>query len=238
MNVRLVFALFPLLFLGSSVYAQSPCSDCLMSAEEELKVCLDNAISANDKVSCEENRQAHAKVCSTRVCKIERDEGDSRNEQQTPNRPGLTPYTPTQIEWLALIMRAGLRQDASTDHPYSLDIIRVDHETLLIVVRYHPTVNREIINRTIDTAREAINGTAKSYGWDKWVKIRESVEMNPPPNERTNAVHPFLRAGREKLAREWKPKTPQRRAAGTWFEPCRWRGLRDHGLLHANLHRT
>jgi hypothetical protein len=151
-----------------------------MSAEEELKVCLDNAISANDKVSCEENRQAHAKVCSTSVCKIQRDAGENRNEQQTPNRPGLTPYTPTQIEWLALIMRAGLRQDASTDHPYSLDIIRVDHETLLIVVRYQPTVNREIMSRTIDTAREAIRSTAKSYGWDKWVKIRESVEMNPP----------------------------------------------------------
>jgi hypothetical protein len=114
------------------------------------------------------------------VCKIERDAGENRNEQQTPNRSGLTPYTPTEIEWLALIMRAGLRQDASTDHPYSLDIIRVDHETLLIVVRYQPTVNREIMSRTIDTAREAIRSTAKSYGWDKWVKIRESVEMNPP----------------------------------------------------------
>jgi len=181
MNVRLVFALFPLLFLGSPVYAQSPCSDCLKSAEVELKKCLDNAFSANDKGSCEENRQAHAKVCSTNVCKIERDAGENRNERQTPNRPGLTPYTPTEIEWLALTMRASLRQDASTDRPYSLDIIRVDHETLLIVVRYHPTVNREILSRTIDSAREAIRSTAKSYGWDKWVKIRESVEMYPSP---------------------------------------------------------
>ena len=179
MNVRPLFALFPLLFLGAPVYAQSPCSECLTAAEEELKQCLDNAFSANDKGSCEETRQAHAKVCSTSVCKIERDAGENRNEQQTPNRPGLTPYTPTEIEWLALTMRAGLRQDASSDHPYSLDIIQVDHETLLIVVRYQPTVNREIMSRTIDTAREAIRSTAKSYGWDKWVKIRESVEMSP-----------------------------------------------------------
>jgi hypothetical protein len=179
MHVRLVFALFPLLFLGSPVHAQSPCSDCLTAAEEELKQCLDNAFSADDKGSCDESRRAHVKACSIRECKIERDAGENRNEQQTLNRPGLTPYTPTEIEWLALTMRAGLRQDASADHPYSLDIIPVDHETLLIVVRYQPTVNRESMNRTIDTAREAIRSTARSYGWDKWVKIRESVEMSP-----------------------------------------------------------
>jgi hypothetical protein len=183
MNVRFMFALFPLLFLGSPVYAQSPCSECLKAAEEELNKCLVNAISTNDKISCDESKQAHMKACSNGECKIERDEIDKRaniSEQQTPNRPGLTSYTPTQIEWLALTMRASLRQDASTDYPYSLDIILVDHETLLIVVRYHPTVNREIMNRTIDTAREVIMSTAKSYGWDEWVKIRESVEMYPP----------------------------------------------------------
>jgi hypothetical protein len=179
MNVRPVFALFPLLFLGSPVYAQSSCSECLTAAEEELKRCLDNAFSADDKISCGERHHMHEKACSNVECKIERDEGDNSNEQQTPNRPGLTPYTPTEIEWLTLTMRASLRQDASADHPYSLDIIRVDHETLLIVVRYHPTVNREIMNRTIDSAREAIRSTAESYGWDKWVKIRESVEMYP-----------------------------------------------------------
>jgi hypothetical protein len=185
MNVRLVFALFPLLFLVSPVYAQSPCSECLKAAEGELKKCLANAISAGDKISCEKSRQAQAKACVNGECKIERDEvenRDNRNDQQTPNRPGLTPYTPTKIEWLALTMRASLRQDASTDSPYSLDIILVDHETLLIVVRYHPTVNREIMNRTIVTAWEVIMSTAKSYGWDKWVKIRESVEMYPPKN--------------------------------------------------------
>lgn len=179
MNAGLVFALFPLVFLGSPVDAQSPCSDCVTAAEEELHQCLDNAFSADDKGSCDESWRAHVKACSNRECKIERETGENRNEQQTPGRPGLTPYTPTEIEWLALIMRAGLRQDVSTDHPYSLDIIPVDHETLLIVVRYQPTVNREMMNRTIDTAREAIRSTAKRYGWDKWVKIRESVEMYP-----------------------------------------------------------
>lgn len=104
----------------------------------------------------------------------------SAQGQQAPNRPGLMPYTPTQIEWLALTVNSQLRQDASVDNPYSLNVVQADHETLLIFVRYLPTVNREIMNSAIDTARQVIMITAKGYGWDKWVKIRERVEMYPP----------------------------------------------------------
>ena len=104
----------------------------------------------------------------------------SAQAQQTPDRPGLRPYTPTQIEWLALTVNSQLRQDASIDSPYSLAVVQSNHETLLILVRYDPTVNREIMNSTINAAREVIMTTAKSYGWDKWVKIRERVEMYPP----------------------------------------------------------
>jgi hypothetical protein len=181
---KLVFALFSLLFLGSPIYAQSPCSECLTAVEENLKKCLDNAISAGDKISCDDSRQARMKACVSRACKIERDEREKRdttNEQQTQNKPGITPYTPTKIEWLALAVNSQLRQDSSADRPFSLSVVQVDHETLLIVVRYHPTVNREMMNRTIGTAREVIMITAKSYGWDKWVKIREQVEMYPSP---------------------------------------------------------
>ena len=183
MNVRLVFALFPLMFLGAPVFAQSPCAECLKATEKELKKCLENAISARDKISCEESRQAGMKVCVNGECTIESDERekrDTRNEQQTTNRPGLTPYTPTKIEWLALAVNSQLRQDPSADSLYSLSVVQSDHETLLIVVRYHPTVNREMMNSTIEGARKVIMLTAKGYGWDNWVKIRERVEMYPP----------------------------------------------------------
>ena len=182
MNVRLALALLPLLFLSSPVYAQSPCSECLKAAEKDLKKCLDNAISADDKISCEENRQAGMKVCVRGECTIERDQQatrDTRNEQETPNRPGLTPYTPTKIEWLALDVRSQLQQDASADSAFFLSVVHMDHEALLISVRYLPTVNREMMNSTIDSARKVIMARAKSYGWDNWVKIREQVEMSP-----------------------------------------------------------
>lgn len=110
MNVRLAFALLPLLFLGSPVYAQSPCSECLKAAED---------------------------------------------------------------------VRSQLHQDASADSPFFLSVVHVDHETLLISVRYLPTVNREMMSSTIDSTRKVIMATAKSYGWENWVKIREQVEMSP-----------------------------------------------------------
>lgn len=179
MNVRLVVTLFPLLFLGAPVHAQTPCSDCLNAADAEARKCFGNAISADDKVACLENREAQAKACRNRECQIEREESVTSNAQPTPSRPGQALYIPTEGEWLAVTMRAGLRREASPDSPYSLDIILADPETLQIVVRYHPTVNRESMNRTIAAAREAIRSTARSYGWDKWVKILETVELYP-----------------------------------------------------------
>lgn len=91
--------------------------------------------------------------------------------------PGLQSYVPTRIEWLSLVLNSQLRQDATVDNPFSVNIVNTDHETILIFVRYHPNVNREIMNMAIDTAREVINITAKSYGWDKWVKIKERIEL-------------------------------------------------------------
>jgi hypothetical protein len=184
MKFKPVFALFPLLLLGAPIYAQSPCAECLTAAEELLNKCLDHAYSAGDKMSCNDSREAGMKACVNSVCKIERDERenrDTRNERQTQNQPGITPHTPTKIEWLAVVANSQLRQDSSADTLFSLSVVQGDHDTLLIVVRYHPTVNREMMDRTIDTAREVIMITAQNYGWDKWVKIRERVEMYPPP---------------------------------------------------------
>ncbi len=95
--------------------------------------------------------------------------------QSTPGRPGLGTYIPLEGEWLALIMRTGLRREATRDRPYSLDVVLADPQTLQTVVRHAST----LLNKAIKTARDAIRSTAGSYVWDKWVKIRETVEMYP-----------------------------------------------------------
>ena len=179
MHVRLVVLLFPLLLISVPVYAQSPCSDCFNAAQAEARKCLDNAISAGDRNDCLETRHARTKACSENQCREDREEVTTTESQPTNNRPGITPYTPTEGEWLALLMRAGLRREATAEHPYSLDIVLADPQTLQIVVRHASTLDRNRLNKAIEAARESIRSTARSYGWDKWVKIRETVEAYP-----------------------------------------------------------
>ena len=69
MNVTLAFALFPILLLGAPVFAQSPCVDCLKAAQEQLKQCLGNAISQEDKKSCVGENDPRLKACEKGVCK-------------------------------------------------------------------------------------------------------------------------------------------------------------------------
>ena len=73
MKFKLVLALFTI-FLGTPIYAQidqSLCVQCLATVKQELKKCLDEAISQEDKKSCQEKQETQAKSCENE-CKIER----------------------------------------------------------------------------------------------------------------------------------------------------------------------
>jgi hypothetical protein len=83
MNVILTFVLFLILLLASPVFAQNLCVDCLKAAQEQLKQCLGNAISQEDKKSCAERQEAKAKVCEKGDCEIER--------AKTTNKPEVLP---------------------------------------------------------------------------------------------------------------------------------------------------
>ena len=79
MNVILTFALFSILLLGSPVLAQNLCVGCLKTAQDQLKQCLGNAISQEDKKSCAERQEAKAKVCEKSECEIERAKTTNKN---------------------------------------------------------------------------------------------------------------------------------------------------------------
>jgi hypothetical protein len=49
MDVRFAFLLMFLVMFASTVSAQSPCAECFNAVQEELKACLANAISVDDK---------------------------------------------------------------------------------------------------------------------------------------------------------------------------------------------
>lgn len=80
MNVPLAFTLFSILSLGAPVFAQNLCVDCLKAAQGQLKQCLANAISQEDKKSCAERQEAKAKVCEKGECEIERAKSTNRND--------------------------------------------------------------------------------------------------------------------------------------------------------------
>src|SRR4051812_45433097 len=53
------------------------------------------------------------------------------------DKPGLEPYTPTKIEWLALVLNATYREDHLRENDgLSLTYIDLDHETILILVQH------------------------------------------------------------------------------------------------------
>lgn len=80
MKARLAFALFLFILIGTPTYAESLCLQCLNAAREELKKCLEGAISQEDKISCEEKQETRAKACEDGQCKIERAQSGNKPE--------------------------------------------------------------------------------------------------------------------------------------------------------------
>lgn len=97
--------------------------------------------------------------------------------------PGAVPFIPTRIDWLTTTLQASLRDEEMQTNGYTLEITSPNPETILIYVRCSPDVNREAMNMSIDAARKVIQITAKSYGWDNWVKIQEDVEPAKSDNK-------------------------------------------------------
>jgi hypothetical protein len=60
--------------------APSLCAQCISAAQDEVKKCLDSAISQEDKKSCLEKQETRTKTCSNGECKIERTQGGSKAE--------------------------------------------------------------------------------------------------------------------------------------------------------------
>ena len=83
-----IFALFlaSLLFTGTPAYAQTPCLECLNTADEELNRCLENAISVEDKNSCEDKPEEQVKTCEKSECTVERESRDTGADAPSPGR--------------------------------------------------------------------------------------------------------------------------------------------------------
>jgi hypothetical protein len=90
---------------------------------------------------------------------------------------GSRAFHTTRIDWLTTTLQAALRESATQENGFDLEITDPDSETVLIYVRYAPDVNRTIMNMSIETAHKVIESTVKSYGWQDWVKVKEDVAI-------------------------------------------------------------
>jgi hypothetical protein len=87
LKFKLVFGLFSLLLLWTPTHAQiidqSLCTQCLTTAKGEFKKCLEAAISQEDKKSCQEKQETHAKTCKNE-CKIAKAAEDAIIREANP----------------------------------------------------------------------------------------------------------------------------------------------------------
>lgn len=88
-----------------------------------------------------------------------------------PTQPGMTSYTPTRLEWLALDLEASYHEDFGPDNNYSLHYLPKPPNTVLIFVHYKNETSAENVNHAIDSAKEVVYQDASSHGWRSWVKV-------------------------------------------------------------------
>ena len=86
-------------------------------------------------------------------------------------QPGMTPYTPTRLEWLALDLEASYHEDIGRNSDYSLHYLPKPPNTVLIFVHYKSEASAETVNHAIDAAKEVVYQDASSHGWRSWVKV-------------------------------------------------------------------
>jgi tRNA A58 N-methylase Trm61 len=85
MTAALAWLLVQLLFAGP-VYAESRCSECFKAADEEFRACIENAISVEDKNSCDNKQEEQAKRCENSECKVERENREASGEAPSQGR--------------------------------------------------------------------------------------------------------------------------------------------------------
>ena len=90
---------------------------------------------------------------------------------------GLHIYTPTRLEWLAVMLNTLFQSDNLSFDGFMLYYMGLkDGETIRIVVRYDANVNKSLMEQKIRVAREAISRYAKNYGWESWIKTEVDIE--------------------------------------------------------------
>ena len=116
-----------------------------------------------------------------------------------PTQPGMTPYTPTRLEWLALDLEASYHQDFGRDSNYSLHYLPKPPNTVLIFVDYKSEASTEAVNHAIDSAKEVVSQDASSHGWRSWVKVEVQRKLIQKEKRKGKSPLREVTGGREEF---------------------------------------
>src|SRR5215467_11327123 len=84
-------------------------------------------------------------VCSIAILKLAL---QSAVPPAQPGRaqPGMTPYTPTRLEWLALDLEASYHEDIGQKRVYSLHYLQKQPNTVIILAQYKSEASKDPVN--------------------------------------------------------------------------------------------
>lgn len=80
-----LFVLFFML-MSDPLAAESSCADCIKAAQDGYMTCINEAISVDDKIGCEEKRDAQMKTCESGECAAERQDLETKPEVRQETR--------------------------------------------------------------------------------------------------------------------------------------------------------
>ncbi len=81
---------------------------------------------------------------------------------------GAMPYTPTRSEWLTMLLNSTFNTDYKN---HKISYYTDSKNTITVLCVYHADVDFLFMNDRVQDAKKRIEGHAKRYGWDSWVKI-------------------------------------------------------------------
>lgn len=85
---------------------------------------------------------------------------------------GQKPYSPSRLRWLCLELNALYGSKALSRSGYTITYIPKDAlNTVMIMVQYAEEANMDVLNQEIENAQDLVRLSARSYGWDSWLKI-------------------------------------------------------------------
>lgn len=93
---------------------------------------------------------------------------------------GSEKYTPSRLEWLALILNSMYRAGNLAANHFKLSYSPgSDEKTINVDISYFDDLDIKTLEEVKKVGRDAVQITADNYGWGDWIKININESLVP-----------------------------------------------------------